>query len=105
VPQSKSSRWFPTGHQVREEGGALERTLRQVLTQHYALQDKVDGMEKAQATSAKSAAGGKAGPFPPGCGPADTYVLGLPVTPVDVQTLTNGVSLKYDAKQRCFTFS
>ena len=99
-----ASRWFPSGASQLEGHTALERSFRQVLQQHYALVDRVNEMQAATVAQAKGAAGAKSGPFPPGCGPADTYVLGLPVTPVDVQGLADGMTLKYVAAQRCFTF-
>ena len=102
----KQSRWYPTTAQLGDTS-ALERTLRQVLTQHYALVDRVNAMEAGGAAKGKEASTGAkaAGPFPPGSGPADSYLLGLPVTPVDVETLADGATLKYVAKQRTFTFS
>lgn len=103
----KRSRWFPSQAQLGDPS-ALERALRQVLTQHYALVDRVNAMEAGGAAKgAKGTVSAKtsAGTFPPGSGPADSYLLGLPVTPVDVETLADGATLKYVAKQRTFTFS
>lgn len=102
MPQSKPNRWYPSPAQLADPS-ALERSLRQVLSQHYALVDRVDAMTKAAGT--KPAAAATASPFPPGSGPTDTYLLGLPVTPIDVETLADGVTLKYSAKQRSFIFS
>ena len=97
-----ASRWFPQGESQLTGSVALERTLRQVLQQHYALVDRVNEMQASSIAQAKD--GAKAKPFPPGSGPSDTVLLGLPVTPVDVQTLADGVKLTYSAKQRCFIF-
>jgi hypothetical protein len=104
--QSKSSkssgqRWFPSKQQLSPE--KLEQTLRQVLTQHYALQDKFDALH-AQVNAPSPSATGRTGP-PPGSGPSDTMLLGLRVVPVDTQTLANGATLKFNKVNGNFSFS
>jgi hypothetical protein len=83
---------------------ALERTLRQVLTQHYALQDEVNRMKAAGAGAGAGAAKASKG-APPGSGPSDTMLLGLRVAPVDSETLADGAALKWNKAQGNFEFS
>jgi len=97
---AQSSRFFPTLSQVSTPE-ALERTLRQVLTQHYTLVDQHNAL-KAQVNSPDPPPKGKG--FPPGSGPADSMICGLRVLPVDVQTLANGATLKWNAKAGLFYF-
>lgn len=85
-PQSSGSRWFPTVEQLKDPA-ATERAFRQVLTQFYALQDRVNAMQPG-GTSAAAAASAN--------GPADTMILGLRIAPVDTSTLANGATLQYD---------
>ena len=98
--QSKGGRWFPTRQQLGDPG-ALERSFRQLLTQHYDLQDKFDALHAKVHAPASPA---ESGP-PPGSGPTDTQLLGLRVAPVDVQTLADGAALKFDKKSGNFRFS
>lgn len=99
-PQSKSGRWWPTEQQLRSPS-ELERAFRQMLTQHYALQDKYDALAGRVADMPLPS---KEGAFPPGSGPSDTKLLGLNVEPVDTQTLTNGATLKYNRSRGTFSF-
>ena len=92
------SRWYPTREQLAPEN--LERTLRQVLKQHYDLQDRYDAL--AAKVNAPATAAPK-GP-PPGCGPTDTQLLGLRVAPVDTTTLADGVKLTWVKAQGQFVF-
>ena len=98
------SRWFPTTEQMKDPV-ALERTLRQVLTQHYALQDEVNRMKAAGAGAATGASAGASKGAPPGSGPSDTMLLGLRVAPVDSETLADGAALKWNKAQGNFEFS
>lgn len=96
------SRWFPTSNQLKEPG-AIERAFRQLLIQHYTLVDQHNTLaNKVGTLAAKSQP--RSGP-PPGSGPTDSMLLGLPVTPVDSQTLTDGATLKFSKKTGTFTFS
>jgi hypothetical protein len=97
-PPSKG-RWYPTKSQLKDPD-ALERTLRQVLTQHYNLVDQVGGMREQMSQPAR----GKQGP-PPGSGPMDSMLLGLPVAPTDLSKLADGTKLTYDKKNGIFRFS
>jgi hypothetical protein len=92
-------RWFPSVDQLKDPA-ATERAFRQLLTQHYNLQDSVASMreEMSKPITTKSS-----GP-PPGSGPTDTQILGLRVAPVDVQTLADGAILKWDKKSGNFHF-
>lgn len=98
--QSKQSRWFPTKEQLKDHG-SLERSLRQMLEQHYALVDRVNAHMAKQTT--QSTAGSASTP-PAGSGPADTMLLGLRVAPIDTNTLADGTQLTYVKAQGNFQF-
>ena len=97
--QFEDSRWFPTRNQL-ENPDKLMSTLRQVLQQHYALVDQFDAYRKAHPPAQSSTSGP-----PPGSGPTDSMLCGLFVTPVDVQALADGATLKFVKKNGNFTFS
>lgn len=92
------SRWFPTRNQL-DDPEKLLSTLRQVLTQHYNLVDTFNEYKKMNPPAPASPA------TPPGSGPADTMLLGLPVAPVDTATLANGATLKFVKAAGNFQFS
>jgi hypothetical protein len=94
-------RWFPTQSQLSDPSN-LERTLRQILTQHYALQDRVNASQ-AEHTVGQTSKAVKKGP-PPGCGPSDTQILGLRVAPIDVQQLADGAQLTFVKNAGNFQF-
>jgi len=100
MPPSKQQRWYPTQGQLgkRDDKGtltpdteSLERSFRQLLSQHYDLRDQVDALTAKMNAPAASAPQSP----PPGCGPADTQLLGLRVAPVDTQTLADGTKLTF----------
>jgi hypothetical protein len=93
---TKGSRWFPTSGQLKDPD-SLERALRQVLTQHYALQDKFDALQKAHSETPPA-------PSEIPNGPSNTKVCGLPVEPVDTQTMANGATLKFNKTRGTFSF-
>jgi len=97
---SKGQRWYPTQQQLKPEN--LERTIRQMLAQHYDLQDQLDAareqLAKPQLAPSKSGT-------PPGSGPADSMLLGLRVAPVDTASLADGATLKFSKKNGNFSFS
>lgn len=92
------SRWFPSKEQLKDPE-SLELTLRQILTQHYALVDKFNKGSEKESNPEKETS-----KFPPGSGPSNTVILGLHVEPVDTQTLTNGATLKYNKARGTFSF-
>jgi hypothetical protein len=91
-------RWYPTKEQLKDPD-SVERAFRQMLTQHYALKDQADATDAAIPKSTTSSTGP-----PPGCGPTDSQICGLYVTPVDVKTMTDGVKLTYVKATGQFTF-
>jgi hypothetical protein len=97
--QTKPSRWYPTTGQLKDPD-AVERALRQVLDQHYALQDQFHALSKAHADLKAATTGDKM----PGHGPADTRICGLFVQPVDTNTMANGATLKFNRTQGNFSF-
>lgn len=106
MPQSNpNNRWYPSAHQIDEarNPGGLERSIRQILKQHYDLQDEFKAYKDAHPPQQQAAA--SKNPFPPGSGPTDTYLLGLPVKPIDSTTLTNGATLKWNKSTGSFVVS
>jgi hypothetical protein len=90
-----SERWYPVSKDLKDAAG-LERSFRQLLTQHYALQDRLESMQsqQQQAPAQTSASG-----------PIDTKLLGLRVQPIDAQTLADGATLKWDRASGTFKFA
>jgi len=100
MPLSETiQRWYPTTQQLKDPS-SLERSFRQLLDQHYALQDAHDELlAKVNAPTDKLK-----GP-PPGSGPTDTQICGLYVAPIDTRTLADGAALKFSKKNGNLAFS
>ena len=96
-------RWYPSRNQLKDPE-SLERTLRQVLHQHYTLQDQFAALLKAKSVAAAPTTSAPAGP-PPGSGPTDTMLCGLYVAPIDTTKLADGATLKYSKTNGNFHFS
>lgn len=90
------NRWYPSAEQLKDPA-ALERAFRQLLKDHYSLQDKFHQLHSDMQK-------GKESPAPAGS-PAGTHILGLPVLPADPQALADGATLKYNKKSGTFVFS
>lgn len=97
---TQNNRWYPVVDQVKDPG-AVHRTLKQVLDQLYDLQDQHTALQASHA--ALQAKVGKAATATAN-GPATTKLLGLNVEPVDVQTLANGATLKWNSSKGTFSF-
>jgi hypothetical protein len=97
----QKSRWYPTSLQLKDPEWT-ERSFRQMLKQHYDLQDQVSAMREQMASDGRRT--GKKGP-PPGSGPADSMLLGLRVSPVDTSTLADGATLKFSKANGNLEFS
>jgi hypothetical protein len=94
---SKGERWYPSQEQLKDPS-SLERSFRQLLTQHYDLQDQHDALlakvnAKPAATTSQDTSG-----------PATTKLLGLHVEPVDTNSLANGATLKFNKSRGTFSF-
>jgi hypothetical protein len=89
-----SERWYPVSTDFKDAAG-LERSFRQLLTQHYALQDRLESMQSQQQAPTQASASG----------PVDTKLLGLRVQPIDTQTLADGATLKWDRASGTFKFA
>lgn len=103
-----TGKWYPTKQQLGDTD-SLERSIRVILDNHYALQDEVAGLKATQAARAAGGAttptSGDSGPkYPPGSGPKDTMLCGLNVAPVDPGSLADGAKLQYDKKAGVFKF-
>ena len=104
------NRWYPTSLQLNSPSG-LERSCRQLLSQHYDLQDKFAAMADAHAqlqadhASVKQQLADAQSTIAAANGPATTKLLGLHVAPVDTTTLANGATLKFSKTQGNFIFS
>ena len=92
------SRWFPNSAQLKDPT-ALERSVRQILTQQYALTDRVGQIETTQTAQAGASANGSST-----SGPATTQILGLNIAPVDVQSLPDGNVLTFVKSAGNFQF-
>lgn len=95
----RQSNWYPTRDQLDSPDKMLS-AMKQVLDQHYALQDRVNAQDAKTAASSPAVPSGP----PPGSGPTDTQILGLRVVPVNPSKLANGATLKYNAKKGQFEF-
>jgi hypothetical protein len=98
--QSKGQRWYPTPNQLKPEH--LERTIRQMLQQHYDLQDQLDATREQLARPQLQPTNKTTGSN--GNGPADTKLLGLHVEPVDTNSMANGATLKFNKARGTFSF-
>jgi hypothetical protein len=96
------SHWYPTESQLKDPA-ATHRALKQVLDQFYALQDQHDAL-KASHTALLAKSNAKTEGPPPGSGPTDTQLCGLRVAPVDVNSLANGATLKFNKASGNFSF-
>jgi hypothetical protein len=97
-----SPRWYPSRQQL-DSPAALASAFKVLLDQHYALADAHQAL-LAKTSAAAGAPATPPGP-PPGSGPVDTQLLGLHVAPVDVQTLADGATLKFNKASGNFEFS
>lgn len=97
------AKWYPSRDQLKDPE-STQRAMKQVLDQLYTLQDSHSRLQAAH-TELKGQMSTKASGPPPGSGPSDTQLLGLPVQPVDVQTLANGATLKFNKTNGRFEVS
>jgi hypothetical protein len=93
---TKGSRWYPSADQLRDPQ-AVEHSFRQLLDQHYRLQDAHSAL-LARVNSLPSQESPSEGP-PPGSGPSDSMLLGLRVAPIDTNTLADGTKLTFVKSQ------
>jgi len=91
-------RWYPTKDQLNSPDKILA-AMKRVLDQHYSLIDHL-----AAASSITGSKEEVRTRFPVGSGPADSIILGLRIAPVDVASLTDGATLKFDKKNGNFHF-
>ena len=98
-----ANRWYPTHDQLRDPQ-STQRAMKQVLDQLYTLQDAHAKLSADHAALKAKVSDASKTPFPPGSGPADTVLLGLPVAPVDTNSLANGAALKYNKSTGNFSF-
>lgn len=94
--------WQPTAQQL-DSPEKLQLAFKQLLAQHYELRDahartlqQLQDLHRQVNTRPQ---------FPPGNGPIDTLVLGLPVQPIDAVALADGAVLKYDKANGQFKFA
>lgn len=85
--------YMPTEQDLKTPRG-VRAALQQVLKQHYEL---ADAHAKLQAAHAQTLAQvQKLAAIPPPMGPGNSLILGIPVTPVDTNSLATGASVKWD---------
>lgn len=83
------------------------RHLRFAFEQLYALHDEHQKTKEALAASqaqVKTLTEKLSGPFPPGTGPSDSVMLGIPVLAVDSSALADGTKLTFDKAQGRLVF-
>ena len=83
------------------------RHIRFAFDQLYALHDEHEKTKSALATAqaqVKQLSTKLAGPYPPGAGPTDSVLLGVPVQPIDTNTLADATKLTFDKKNGVFVF-
>lgn len=100
-PQSRPqavTHYYPTEKDF-ESPAKMRAVLQQVLKQHYELVDRHEELKAQVAIQAQTP------PPPQPNGPTNTLLLGLPVTPIDALSLTNGATLKWDKASGSFKFS
>jgi len=98
-----ANRWYPTQDQLKDPQ-ATQRAMKQVLDQLYSLQDAHAKLSADHAALKARVPDASKNPFPPGSGPADTLVCGLPVQPIDTQTLADGTKLTFVKASGNFKF-
>lgn len=98
-----SGRWYPSATQFKDSA-ATEQAFRRLLDMHYDLMESHTVLRE-QMAAPDAAAGKPSSGSPPGSGPTDSRILGLPVAPVDIQTLADGATLKFSKKGGNFSFS
>lgn len=98
--ETSAHRWYPSTEQLKDPRD-VAAAFKQLLDQHYALQDAHAAL---QAKMAAPSAAAPAGP-PPGSGPTDSQLLGLHVAPIDTQSLADGATLKFVKASGNFQFS
>ena len=98
-----ANRWYPTQDQLKDPQ-ATQRAMKQVLDQLYSLQDAHAKLSADHAALKAKVPDASKNPFPPGSGPTDTVLLGLPVVSVDTNSLANGAALKYNKSSGNFSF-
>lgn len=97
VTKEKLKDWYPSVHQLKTPEDH-ERAFRETLRQFYALREKVNAQVDQPVNGEKS----NSSPFPPGSGPSDSFIGGIPVEPFDVNSLNDGDTLQYDKANRRF---
>lgn len=100
----------PNRHQpaIVKDNNRLSNDLRIAYQQIYAIhdahQETVKQLQLARA-DLENLKQRFSGPYPPGGGPVDTTLLGLPVQPIDASALADGATLKFSKKTGNFVVS
>lgn len=96
-PAATDTNWYPTEADLKTPK-QVRAALQQVLKQHYELMDAHTKLQKVVATIPTT-------PPPANNGPTNTQLLGLPVVPIDTNSLANGATLKWSKATSSFIFS
>lgn len=94
--------YYPTESDLSTPAKARS-VLQQVLKQHYELRDAHDALQTAHAQTIAELAALKS--RPPAMGPLNSQVVGLPIQPVDVKSLANGATIKWNSATGTFIIS
>ena len=82
----------------------LRIAYQQIYDIHDAHQETVKQLQQARA-ELENLKQRFAGPYPPGNGPLDSVLVGLPVQPIDASALADGATLKFSKKTGNFVVS
>lgn len=104
IPVANPGRHMP---KLRQKDPQLNNDLQIIYKQFYDLKDQHDAtvaqLQQAQQTIAQLQTK-LSGPYPPGSGPIDSMVLGLPVQPIDAHSLADGTKLTFVKASGNFQF-
>lgn len=94
--------YYPTEQELKDPR-STRRVLQQVLKQHYDLaRSHAEALQTVDDLKGQLARV-RATPTP--MGPTNSQILGLPVTPIDTNSLANGATLKWNKATGSFIFS
>jgi hypothetical protein len=109
MPRSKPEQLYYGQHpdpKVAQELRLLWTHIHTVTAQAQATADKATRHATAlQALLDKANRPASVTAPPPGAGPTDSILLGLPVTPIDANTLATGAALKFNKAKGTLEFS
>lgn len=92
MAQTKGKNYYPTESELSDPR-SIRSVLQQVLQQHYALRDSHAQLQQDLAAAKQQISALTSTPAPMGA--INSKMLGLPIQPVDTNTLADGTKLTY----------